>query len=42
MQVNWALAMTTLVASFEAELVWVEVLIRREPTGFPCGMSGTA
>ena len=34
MQVNWAHAITTLVASFGAELVWVEVLIRREPAGF--------
>jgi hypothetical protein len=34
MHVGWAHAITTLVASFEAELVWVEALIRREPAGF--------
>lgn len=34
MQVSWAHAITTLVDSFDAELVWVEVLIRREQAGF--------
>lgn len=34
MQVNWAHAITTLVDSFGAELGWLEVLIRREASGF--------
>ncbi len=34
MQVNWAHAITTLVGSFGAELGWLEVLIRREASGF--------
>lgn len=34
MQVSWAHAITTLADSFGTELVWLEVLVRREPAGF--------